>query len=65
MAAQALQWLTPDGHLLIETSEHQVKRTSAIVAEAGLTVRTVHDDELDGTVVVGSLRRGTRTQAVS
>jgi release factor glutamine methyltransferase len=65
VAAEALQWLSSDGHLLIETSGQQAGRTSAIVAEAGLTVLTVHDDELDGTVVVGSLRRGTHTQVVS
>ncbi|MBD1592797.1 putative protein N(5)-glutamine methyltransferase [Arthrobacter sp. S1_S22] len=65
VAAEALKWLLPEGHLLIETSGQQSGRTAGIVAGAGFTVRTVHSDGLDGTVVVGSLRRGTRTRAVS
>lgn len=54
VAAGALDWLCSGGHLLIETSEQQAEGTAAIVAAAGLAVRTVHSDELDGTVVIGS-----------
>ncbi|OAE03424.1 putative protein N(5)-glutamine methyltransferase [Arthrobacter sp. OY3WO11] len=54
VAADALEWLLPDGHLLIETSRQQAGRTAGIVAGAGFTVCTVHSDELEGTVVVGS-----------
>lgn len=54
VAAGACEWLSSDGHLLIETSEQQSGETASIMASAGLAVRTVHSDELDGTVVVGS-----------
>lgn len=53
VAAQAPQWLTPGGSLLIETSERQARLTEAAMAEAGLTTSTVRDDELETTVVIG------------
>lgn len=60
VAAEASEWLLPDGHLLIETSGLQSGRTAGIVAGAGFTVRTVHSGELDGTVVVGAPLCGKR-----
>lgn len=54
VAASASGWLGPGGHLLIETSEQQAAGTASIVAAAGLAVRTVRSEELDGTVVVGT-----------
>jgi release factor glutamine methyltransferase len=53
---EAREWLDPHGHVVIETSEHQAAGTSAIMAAAGLAARTVHSEELDGTVVVGTPR---------
>jgi release factor glutamine methyltransferase len=53
VAAAARTWLTPGGHLLIETSRRQADLTSAAVALGGLTPRTVMSEELDATVVVG------------
>lgn len=53
VAAGAAAWLAPRGYLLIETSERQAVRTAAIMAAAGLDVRTVRSEELDGTAVVG------------
>ncbi|MGF9649625.1 putative protein N(5)-glutamine methyltransferase [Pseudarthrobacter oxydans] len=53
---KATEWLDPSGHLVIETSEHQAAGTAAIMVAAGLGARTVHSDELDGTVVVGTAR---------
>ena len=53
VAAGASAWLRPGGHLLIETSVRQAPLTAAILTEAGLQARIVHDDELDGTVVIG------------
>ncbi|MCQ6272524.1 putative protein N(5)-glutamine methyltransferase [Pseudarthrobacter sp. R1] len=53
---KATEWLDPSGHLVIETSEHQAAGTAAIMVAAGLGVQTVHSDELDGTVVVGTAR---------
>jgi release factor glutamine methyltransferase len=54
---RAPDWLEPAGHLLIETSEHQATGTTAIMAAAGFAARTVHSEELDGTVVVGTALR--------
>ncbi|MGW1197097.1 putative protein N(5)-glutamine methyltransferase [Streptomyces sp. NPDC002536] len=54
VAAGALDWLAPGGHLLIETSERQAGRTVDIVVRGGLTAQVVNCDELDATVVVGS-----------
>jgi release factor glutamine methyltransferase len=54
--AEATEWLDPAGHLVIETSERQAAGTAAIMVAAGLGARTVHSEELDGTVVVGTPR---------
>jgi release factor glutamine methyltransferase len=59
VAAAALDWLSSDGQLLIETSEQQAEGTASIVAAAGLAVRIVHSDDLDGTVVIGTAGVGT------
>ncbi|WP_052104184.1 putative protein N(5)-glutamine methyltransferase [Cellulomonas cellasea] len=54
LAAVAPRWLTPGGQLLIETSERQAPLTAEAMARAGLVPVVVHDDDVDGTVVVGS-----------
>jgi release factor glutamine methyltransferase len=54
VAAAAARWLAPGGHLLIETSERQATRTAEAVGLGGLIARTVGDDELDATVVIGA-----------
>ncbi len=64
VAVGARKCLVPDGHLLIETSGQQSGRTAGIVAEAGFTVRTVHSDELGGTVVVGAPLCGERSRRI-
>lgn len=56
VAAAAPRWLAPGGHLLIETSVHQAGATAAACEGQGLAVRVVHDDDLDGTVVVATSR---------
>ncbi|HET6672511.1 MAG TPA: putative protein N(5)-glutamine methyltransferase [Agromyces sp.] len=54
VAASAFEWLADDGSVLIETSRRQAPTTLALLDAAGLReVRIVHDDEVDGTVVVG------------
>ena len=53
IAAEGSQWLAPGGYVLIETSERQAYGTAEILSTAGLVVRTVRSEELDGTVVVG------------
>ncbi|GAB3397821.1 putative protein N(5)-glutamine methyltransferase [Humibacter soli] len=53
IAEGAGEWLAPGGHLIIETSERQASVTAGILESVGLSVSIVHDDEVDGTVVVG------------
>ena len=48
----ACEWLSPGGHLLIETSRRQSAGTVAACETAGLVARVVTDDELDATAVV-------------
>jgi release factor glutamine methyltransferase len=54
VAANAPQWLSPQGVLLIETSEHQAPLTAAAVAAAGLTATVVTDEDWAAAAVVGS-----------
>lgn len=53
VAGQARSWLRRGGHLLIETSRRQARRTAAAMVKGGLRTRVVHSEELDATVVVG------------
>ncbi|PTT58687.1 putative protein N(5)-glutamine methyltransferase, partial [Arthrobacter sp. HMWF013] len=53
LADGASEWLHPGGSLILETSQRQADQTAAILADAGLAVRIVRSEELDGTVVVG------------
>jgi len=55
IATAAPDWLAPGGRLLIESSERQAPETARIMERTGLLAHIVHDDELDGTVVVGEL----------
>jgi release factor glutamine methyltransferase len=54
VTAGAVSWLTPGGHLLVETSRDQAPRTSALCADAGLRPRVVRSRSLDATVVVAA-----------
>ncbi|MFB7663230.1 putative protein N(5)-glutamine methyltransferase [Kitasatospora sp. NPDC056138] len=63
VAAEAVRWLAPGGHLLIETSERQVPRTAAACTAGGLTVRVAGCDDLDATVVIGTRPAPARTGA--
>lgn len=51
--AQAPEWLSATGALLIETSERQAADTAALMRAAGLTASVVRDETLDATVAVG------------
>jgi release factor glutamine methyltransferase len=46
-------WLGPGGLLLLEASPEQAPVTAALMYDAGLTPSIEHDDEVDGTCVVG------------
>ncbi|MGZ4107367.1 MAG: putative protein N(5)-glutamine methyltransferase, partial [Tumebacillaceae bacterium] len=53
VAAEAMLWLAPGGHLLVETSERQAPQTVEIFTQSGLIPQVVSSDELDATVVIG------------
>ena len=53
VAAGALAWLAPGGHLLSETSERQAPLAERALAAAGLTAQVVSSDDLGATVVIG------------
>jgi release factor glutamine methyltransferase len=59
IAAEARTWLAPGGHLLIEAGRAQAQATARYMAEVGLAVRIVEDDEYEATVVVGTVVVGT------
>ncbi|OLZ61587.1 putative protein N(5)-glutamine methyltransferase [Amycolatopsis keratiniphila] len=54
VAAEAIHWLAPGGHLLIETSENQAASTAEAMARNGLTPEVITDEELYATIVVGA-----------
>jgi len=53
IAAGAPDWLASGGLLLIETSQRQAALTAAAVSAAGLSARTVSDEDWSATVVIG------------
>ena len=58
VVAGAGDWLAPGGSLLFEVGEAQVPAATELLAGAGLLPRVVSDDEIGGTVVVGTSSRG-------
>ncbi|MEU9234890.1 putative protein N(5)-glutamine methyltransferase [Streptomyces subrutilus] len=54
VAADALPWLAPGGHLLIETSARQCPVTASALAAAGLRTRVAASEELYATVVIAA-----------
>lgn len=54
VAADALAWLAPGGHLLIETSARQSPSTASALTSAGLKTRVITSEELYATVVVAA-----------
>jgi release factor glutamine methyltransferase len=55
VAAAAPDWLAPGGHLLIETSDRQSPQTVATMRGYGLTAVVARSEDLDATVVIGSM----------
>jgi release factor glutamine methyltransferase len=55
VVAGAGGWLAPGGRLLIETSVAQAPVTAGLMTAAGLAADVVRDDDVDGTVVIGTL----------
>jgi len=62
VAAGAPQWLAPGGHLLIETSDRQVRSAQAAFAASGLLPQVVSSEDLGATVVLGRLPAGDDAQ---
>ncbi|MFJ6719798.1 MULTISPECIES: putative protein N(5)-glutamine methyltransferase [unclassified Streptomyces] len=54
VAAEAAQWLSPGGRLLIETSARQAPLTASALTSGGLAARAVTSDEFHATVVIGT-----------
>ncbi|MEP7179331.1 MAG: putative protein N(5)-glutamine methyltransferase [Pseudonocardiales bacterium] len=54
VSADALTWLAPGGHLLVETSERQAAQTAELFVEHGLIARVARCAELDATVVIAT-----------
>ncbi|MCP2258078.1 release factor glutamine methyltransferase [Streptoalloteichus tenebrarius] len=54
VAASASRWLTPGGHLLVETSARQARGTARIFADNGLAARITRSEDLNATVVIGT-----------
>jgi release factor glutamine methyltransferase len=55
VAAAAPDWLAPGGHLLIETSDRQSSQTVAAMRGYGLAPVVARSEDLDATVVIGSM----------
>lgn len=55
LIAQALDWLAPDGHLVIETSARQCEETVRTCLEHGFTAESAHSAEFAGTVVIARI----------
>jgi len=55
VAALAPRWLAPAGSVLVETSERQAASAVTLLESEGLATRTVGDDDLGATVVLGTL----------
>jgi release factor glutamine methyltransferase len=54
--AEAPAWLAPGGRVLVETSRRQSPTTLRLARAAGLDAEVVRDEDVDGTVVVGTRR---------
>jgi release factor glutamine methyltransferase len=57
VAAEAADWLSPGGHLLVESSEDQAPPALAVLAENGLAGRVAASEEHYATVVIGTRPR--------
>lgn len=53
LAVVAAEWLTPGGHLLVESSEPQADATVKLFERCGLLPRVASSDDLGATVVIG------------
>lgn len=54
VAGEAVRWLAPGGHLLVEASESQAPSTARIFVASGMSARVASSEEYDATVVIGT-----------
>lgn len=54
LAAGVSPWLAPGGRLLVETGASQAAASATALADVGLQVEVVRDEDLDATVVIGT-----------
>ena len=54
VAAAAPRWLSPGGHLLVETSERQADEAAEVMSGNGLTARIATSEEAASTVVIAT-----------
>jgi release factor glutamine methyltransferase len=54
VAAEAAQWLTPGGQLLVEIGERQGPEAVRILTSGGLAARVVSSDEVDANIVIAT-----------
>jgi len=54
VAAGAVQWLAPGGHVLLETSTRQLPAATAALTGSGLVCEVATSGDLDATVVMGT-----------
>ncbi len=54
IAAGVSRWLSPDGYVLIETSQQQAAWTSEALEANGFSAWLERDEDVDGTAVVGT-----------
>jgi release factor glutamine methyltransferase len=59
VAAEARDWLTPGGHVLMEAGADQVPAALDALADGGLEPSAVHDEERFATIVMGRRERTT------
>ncbi|MGC5021099.1 putative protein N(5)-glutamine methyltransferase [Micromonospora sp. DT47] len=61
VAAGAVDWLAPGGHLVVEVSDGQADALCAAMTALGLVPTVVREDEWDATGVLARRPRGSRT----
>jgi release factor glutamine methyltransferase len=53
IAAGAIHWLAPGGHLLVETSDRQAAESRSILLRRGFTAHVARSEDLGATVAIG------------
>ncbi|MBE9373552.1 putative protein N(5)-glutamine methyltransferase [Saccharopolyspora sp. HNM0983] len=54
VGVQAVRWLAPGGHVIVEAGEQQALQLAEVFARSGLIPRTASSADLNATVVIGT-----------